>query len=402
MHPLAAAFWGGFFTVAAFMLAAAMGAAAKGFRRVAVVGATFSLLPALFICAYLRLLPIEGQAGQERFLTHLNVLGAFALTSQLLLVLRGYRKPASDKWVQLGMLLAGLAVMAVSWLLSAAPGLMLSYAYAFSLGLWLIALALLKGMRGNRVAWISVAGVSLALVSLGTVGWIFARGGVAPLAVHALAATSSMVYIAIMGWTMWMRYAYALELKQALAQGPSFDAVTRLPSHAHAGRLVGTFMRSGPAQPLGVVAVTLANLASLESLHGRAAYNHALYVTAGRLRRSVPMGSQLGRLGDDGFLVLLRTRDPELLKHVAAKVRRALTQPILVGADLEASDADAVPAEWVADVGVGITLSREPDAAGSAVATARAMSRAALAASGRIVYSEGREGPFQEVLSAAP
>jgi GGDEF domain-containing protein len=396
MHPVAAAFWGGFFTVAAFMLVAAIAAAAKGVRRVAAVGMTFSLLPALFICSYLGLLPIDHGAAQ-RFLAHLNVLGAFALTSQLLLVLRGYRKPMADRPLQLGMLLAGLAVLAVSWVMPPAAGFSLSYIYANALGLWLIAIALMKALRGNRVAWISAGAVSLALVSLGCVAWIFERGGAAPIALHAVAAVSSLSYIAIMGWTLWMRYAYALELKQVLAQGPSFDPVTRLPSHAHAGRLVGSFLRSGSAQPLGVVAVSLANLASLESLNGRAAYNHALYVSAGRLRRTAPMGAQLGRLGDDGFLVLLRTTDPELLKQVASKVRRALTQPIHVGADMDANEGDAVPTEWVADVGVGVTLSKEPDAAGSAVATARAMSRAALAATGRIVYSEGRDGPFHEV-----
>jgi hypothetical protein len=51
---------------------------------------------------------------------------------------------------------------------------------------------------------------------------------------------------------------------------------------------VGSFLRSGSAQSLGVVAVTLANLATLEALYGRAAYNHALYVSAGRLRRCTP------------------------------------------------------------------------------------------------------------------
>ena len=87
----------------------------------------------------------------------------------------------------------------------------------------------------------------------------------------------------------------------------------------------------------------------------------------------------------------------ELLKHVATKVLRSLTQPIHVGADLDARDADALPSEWEAEVGIGLTLRRAPDTAGTAVATARAMSRAAFASPTRIVYSEGREAPLQEV-----
>ncbi len=401
MDALSAAFWGGFFTTAAFMLAAGIAAAMSGFRRVAAVGITYSLVPALFVAAYIGLLPAADRAQQARVLAHLTVLGAMGLTSQLMLVLRGYRKPRADHRLHLVLVLAGCAVLAATWLLPPDVGLLLANVYAFGLGFWLIGLALVKAWRGTRVAWISVAGVTLALVSLASLGWIFTRGGVAPPGVHAIAALSSLLYVAIMGRVMWMRYSHALELRQVLRHGPSFDPVTRLPSHAQAGRLVGAFVRAGSAQPVGVVAVTLANLASLESLHGRAAFNHALYVSAGRMRRSAPLEAQLGRLGDDGFLVLLRTRDAGLLKHVAAKARRALTQPIHVGADLDDREAGGVPAEWVADVGIGISLSKEPDAAGSAVATARAMSRAALAASGRIVFAEGRDGPLQEVTEEA-
>jgi GGDEF domain-containing protein len=391
MDSLAAAFWGGFFTVAAFMLVAAVAAAAAGLRRVAAVGATYSLLPALFVCSYIGLIPLGDQSTRARFLAHLAVVGGVGLTSQLLLVLRGYRKPASDQKLQLILVLSGGAVLVLSWFLPLEPGVWLAHAYAFAQGLWLIALALQKALRGNRVAWISVAGVSLALVSLGTLAWIATRADVVPVAVHALAAVSSMAYVAIMGWAMWSRYSHALELRQVLAQGPSFDPVTRLPSHAHTGKLVGSFLRTGSTQPLGVVAVSLSNLGALESLHGRAAYNHALYVCAERLRRSAPMGAQLGRLGDDGFLVLLRTQDPELLRHVAQKIRRTLTQPIHVGADPGSPEAPAVPTEWVADAGIGMTLRQDSGTAGSAVASARAMSRAAFASPSRIVFAEAAE-----------
>lgn len=399
MEPLAAAFWGGFFTVAAFMLIVAAGAAATGLRRMATVAATFALLPALFICAYLGLLPIRNVDAQARFLTHLNVLGTIGLASQLLLVLRGYTKQEADQRLRLMLLATGCAVLGISWLLPPRAAFWLSVACAAAMAALLIALALIKAVRGNRSAWISVAGVSLALTSLISVAGLFAYPGKPPLALHALAATSSIAYVAIMGWALWTRYAYALELRQVLAQGPSFDPVTRLPSYAHAGKLVGSFLRSGSTQPLGVLVVSLANLELLEQLHGRAAYNHALYVSAGRLRRSVPVGTQLGRVGEDGFLVLLRTHDAELLKHTAAKVRRLLTQPIRLGAELDSAQANALKGEWTAEVGIGLTMRNEPDSAGHAVATARALSRTALALTSRIVYAEGLNAPLQEVPS---
>lgn len=397
MDVLAAAFWGGFFTVAAVMLGAAAAAAARGIWRVAAVGATYSIVPSFFVASFIGLLPFTDETVHVRYLAHLSVLGAVGLTSQLLLVLRGYRKPASDQALRSRLALFGIAVLAIGWLLQPLHALWLAYAHATLNALWLIGLALRKALRGNRVAWISVAGVSLAILSLGALASIAAIEQPTPLVLHALGAFSSMAYIAIMGWAMWMRYTYAAELRHVLAQGPSFDPVTRLPSHAHTGRLVGSFQRSGSPCPLGVLAVSLANIATLEQLHGRAAYNHALFVTAGRLRRCAPLGAELGRLGEDGFLVLLRSDDTELLKHVAAKVRRTLAALIQVGTDVDSPDAAAVPSDWAADVGIGITLCKEPGMAGSAVATARAASRAALAFGSRIVFSEGRDARSEEV-----
>ena len=228
MHPVAAAFWGGFFTVAAVMLAAAMVAAARGFSRVAAAGATYSVVPVLFVCAFLKLLPIDEPDAQSRFLTHLTVLGSMGLTSQLLLVLRGYRKPLSNQPLQLALLVSAVAMLVLCWLVPPRWGMWLANGYGLALGFGLIVLALRKAVRGTRVAWISAAGVSLAIISLVTLDWIWVHGDTTPLAVHALGALSSMAYIGIMGWAMWMRYAYALELKQVLAQGPSFDPVTRL------------------------------------------------------------------------------------------------------------------------------------------------------------------------------
>lgn len=50
-----------------------------------------------------------------------------------------------------------------------------------------------------------------------------------------------------------------------------------------------------------MIVVSIANLYVLEKLYGLAAMNHALFVCAGRLRRSVPAHVEMGRLGKDGF-----------------------------------------------------------------------------------------------------
>ncbi|MBP9909121.1 MAG: hypothetical protein KBF65_06990, partial [Rubrivivax sp.] len=152
MHPVAAAFWGGFFTVAAVMLAAAMVAAARGFSRVAAAGATYSVVPVLFVCAFLKLLPIDEPDAQSRFLTHLTVLGSMGLTSQLLLVLRGYRKPLSNQPLQLALLVSAVAMLVLCWLVPPRWGMWLANGYGLALGFGLIVLALRKAVRGTRVA----------------------------------------------------------------------------------------------------------------------------------------------------------------------------------------------------------------------------------------------------------
>ena len=116
MAPLAAAFWGGFFTVAGFMLAVAIAAAARRSWRIAAVAATFALLPALFVSAFIGLLSFGDDAVHFRFLAHLSVLGAIGLTSQLFVILRGYRKPVADQNLGRWLLASGAALLAVSWL----------------------------------------------------------------------------------------------------------------------------------------------------------------------------------------------------------------------------------------------------------------------------------------------
>ena len=61
-----------------------------------------------------------------------------------------------------------------------------------------------------------------------------------------------------------------------------------------------------PARPVVLIAVSIGNLYALEKLHGRAALNHALFVCASRLRRCVPADMEMGRLFDDGFLLVAR------------------------------------------------------------------------------------------------
>ena len=126
-------------------------------------------------------------------------------------------------------------------------------------------------------------------------------------AVSAVAATGYLVMIAL---AMWSRYSYLLELRRVVTYGPSYDPVTRMRSHAETGQMVGeVFYRATPedeAATHGLIVISISNLYGLEKLHGRAAVNHALYMCATRIRRCVSGAVETGRLGEDGFLLLVR------------------------------------------------------------------------------------------------
>jgi GGDEF domain-containing protein len=152
-----------------------------------------------------------------------------------------------------------------------------------------------------------------------------------PWQLHALSALAATGYLAIIAAVLWGRYSYLIELRQVMAYGPAYDPVTRMRSHAETGQMVGAAFYRHDGEPLsvGVLAMSISNLYALEKLHGRAAVNHALFVTAARLRRSVSGGVEMGRLGDDGFLLLLRNmRNPERLIRLARAVVARLQRPV--------------------------------------------------------------------------
>src|SRR5205085_1592537 len=158
----------------------------------------------------------------------------------------------------------------------------------------------------------AVAGIAFMLVAIaGLSGIALSRTTAWP--VHAVSAVAGVAYLCVIASVLWARYSYLLELSEVLAHGPSYDPVTRMRSHNETGQMVGDvfFQRNAEARPIGVLAVCVANLYSLDNLHGRAAFNHALFICAGRLRRCVPQTVEMGRLGEDGFLLLTHSMEDQ-------------------------------------------------------------------------------------------
>lgn len=404
MNPLAAGFWGVFFGSAGLMLIGSVLAYARTRHRVPLRAALVAGLSALFAVAYLGGLPISNRETEERVLAHLAP-ASFALLGVLLLALLGLtRQP--DRGRRVTALVWGLALLVVlaGWTLSARQALELSSLGAVLVGLAALVITGRSALRGDRQARVALAGIfclDLALVALTSIALEDVRAW--PL--HAVSALAGTAYLAAFSGAMWARYSYLIELRNVMAYGPSYDPVTRMRSHVETGQLVGTVfgLGAGDSRAVGVIAISIGNLSGLEQLHGRSAANHALFVCASRLRRTVPADVEMGRLGEDGFLLLARNSDdPVRLVWLARQVAQRLAQPVSLSTS-DPTAAQAVRASWVAAVGVGVLAAATPATRPEkAVEMARAMSRTAWSFPSRIAWFDRETRQMAELPLTDP
>jgi GGDEF domain-containing protein len=398
MEPLAAGFWGAFFGTAALMLALSLAAFLRSHRRVALMAGLSAAVSASFVVAYLGWLPLEG-AAEARMLAHIAMVAASTLALMLMAMLGLLRhgRTARRAFVTLGGLAA--LVIAIGWALDATQALALSSIVAFAVGATMLVIVLRSAVRGDHLAWVTVLGVSCMLVSLTGLSWIALHPAV-HWTVHATSAVTAMAYLVVMASALWTRYSYLLELAEVMKHGPAYDPVTRMRSHGETGQMVGDvfFKREGGARPVGVIAVCIANLYALENLHGRAAFNHALFIYAGRLRRCVPQTVEMGRLGDDGFLFLVRNvHEMDRLGQVARTIRTRLSRPVALSTTRDAAGLERATTDWVAEVGIGVLGTSTQVRPSQAVATARAMARTAWTFGSRLAFYDQVQGQIAEM-----
>jgi len=401
MDKYAIGFWGCYFGSAGLMLAGSVFAYIRSLRRIAVNAAASALASTFFVVAFLGGLPISDPATLDRFLAHVAALVSVLLAYLLFSILGILRSPSAQRRALA--LLAALAalVIALGWVLSPQQSLMLSLAAAALLGLAALVFSLRSAQRGDRLAWVAVAGVLFMLVAIAGLSWMALDRAHVPWQAHAVTALAGTAYLATMASVLWIRYSYLIELNRAMAYGPSYDPVTRMRSNSETSNMVNAVFRHYRDQPvpLGVIVVSIANLYVLEKLYGLAAVNHALFVCAGRLRRAVPAHVEMGRLGDDGFLLLMRNcHQTGDLIHLARRVQAALTRTVALNTTLETGAAGNQQTRWVAEVGLGVLRVSKSDArASSAVGLGRGMSRAALGYPSRIAWYDETSGEIVDM-----
>jgi GGDEF domain-containing protein len=266
-----------------------------------------------------------------------------------------------------------------------------------------VAASVRSALDGARLARLAVTGIVFMVVAVVAITWIAWRGAGVPWPVHAVSAVSGMVYLVAMAAALWVRYSFLIELHQVIVHGPAYDPVTRLRTHAESSAMVVDAFnrREGDPHPLGVLVVSIGNLYALEQLHGRAAVNHALFLCASRLRRCVPPEVEMGRLGHDGFLLVMRhPRGARALIELAQDVAERLARPVEVGTTQDIRDLEARRTQWVADIGIGVLQAPPELRPSSAVAMGRAMSRTAWSYVSRIAWFDPQSEQIAELPAA--
>jgi GGDEF domain-containing protein len=407
MEKLAIALWGCYFGTVAWMLLGSVLAYARSLRRVAVNAALAALASGFFVLAFLGGLPISNADTMARFLAQVAGLVAVLLTYLLLAVLGVLKSGPVQQRVGLVLIGLGMAILGAGWMLQPQHALALGLATAGLLACVALAMSVRSVLRGDRLARLAAVGVFSMLVALAGLSWIALDREHAPWLVHAVSAAAATLYLSAMAWVLWARYAYLIELHKVMAYGPSYDPVTRLRSHSETGHLVGAVFKSfrKEPQPLGMMVISIANLYALEQLHGAAAINHALFVTAGRMRRVVPDYVEMGRLGHDGFLLMMRNcRDSGQLINLARRIQFKLSKPLVLNTNSDVTRLEAESTVWVASVGVSVLMISNPEVGGaSALAMAKGMSLTAMSYASRIAWFDHGSGEIVElpVLSQA-
>ena len=401
MDKLAIGLWGCFFGTVGVVLLGSVVAYARSLRRISFNAAMAALASAFYVAAFLGVLPIEDTEALQVFLALVTMTVSMVLNYLLFAVLGFFKRPKVQQ--RLLFALSGLLVGALvsGWFLGPSGFLVVTTGMTFLLGLVALVAALKSALLGDRLAWAVVGAICCMLIALVGLSLIAFDRANTSWELHAVTAAAATLYLATMASVLWSRYFYLIELHKLMAYGPSYDPVTRMRTHAETGQMVGAVFRSfrDKPQPLGIVVLTIANLYALEQLYGSPAVNHALFVCAGRLRRTVPSHVEMGRLGIEGFvLVMPHCKESGSLINMARAVEASLRRAIALNTSREATRFETDNTVWVAEIGVGVLMVSNPEVRGSdAIAMGRRMSRTAISYASRIAWFDHSSGETVEL-----
>ena len=393
---LAIGLWGCFFGAAVVMLLGAAVAYARSLRKIAANAAVSAVASSLYVAAHLGLLTSGQPAAQQVMLAWIAIAVSVVLTYTLFAVLGTLKKAAQRLQLVLGLLAIVMACFALQWVLSPHSFHLLGESMAAGLSAVALAGAIYSAFRGDKLAWAAMGALvcmMLAMVGLAATALAPSQASWELLAGTALAAT---LYLATMCGVLWTRYAYLIELRKVMAYGHSYDPVTKLRSTQETGNMLASVFKAFRAEhaTLGVVVLTIGNLYALEQLYGMAAVNNALFVCAGRLKRCVSGAVEMGRLGSDGFVLLLpNCSESYKLVDLARAVEASLRRSVVLNTSATTKSLGVNNSTCVAEIGLGVLMvTTAQTRSADAVAMARRMSRTALSYPSRIAWFDDASG----------
>lgn len=403
MEKLAIGLWGFFYGGSVLVLCGAVFAYSRSMHRIGINAGWAAVGPAFALSAFSGILPINDQDTLLRLLALLTAAVAGLLVYQLLNILGELQTPVRRSRTKVLFVLAGTAAMAIGWTLSPPDALLMCGLIAFIVTLYAWGVSFRKALRGDSVAWVAIVTVGVIVSSFGCLlyGVLYPERWTWKL--QAIAAACASAYIIALAGINWVRYSYLLESQKIMEYGPAYDPITRMRSRSETSVMArGIFnQKKSASEPLGVIVLTIANLYSLEKLHGTAAVNSALFLIAGRLKRALPARVEIGRLGFDGFLLIMHNcRDCRRLINLAQDITRRLHKSATLNTNPAVQQLESAQTVWQAQVGLGVLqITHLETTSLDAITMGRNMSHAAISYPSRIAWFDHASGEMTELPS---
>lgn len=386
MDLIAAGFWGAFFGAAALALAGALLAFTHAARRVALTGSSSVVLSSAYVLLFLGWVPHIGGDVLQRMQSLTAIASAAVLALLLFMLLNTFRKPESVHRARRIVLTLALLAGAAAWFTPARDALEIGIGAAFIVAVASIAASVSSARHGEQTGRLALAAQLFLLLAMAGLDRYALHPERSTWPLHAASAVSGIAFLACISMAMWSRYSYLIEVGAVMTHGPGFDPITRMPAYEPGQRPASEVFPAFDGRPSAIIVISIPNMHMLEELHGRAAYNHALFVCASRLRRLALPGVEYALL-PDGFVLLFR-HPPEvqrLVEHVRMLVRR-LSRPVLLGTTRDIAALEASGRIWEAQPGLGLMLEPGKEQLEVAIAGTRAMSRTAWSYASRIAW----------------
>ena len=400
---LAVGLWGCFYGGSLLVLCGAIYAWSHSMRRIGVNASLSAVGPAFVATAFLGGFPINDHSDLLRLLAYLTTLVGALLVYQLLNILGEVDALPRRRRVKFVLLVTVLAATSASWSLSPDNALLMCGLVGFSMAIYGLCQSVRKALRGYRLVWLAILAVSAVTASY--MGLLF--GVLYPEQwmpwLRTASAAAALLFVVALAAINALRYAYLLERKKIMEYSPAFDPITTLPTRSETGQMVQRIFDKRPlgTEPLGVIFLTVANLYTLQQLYGISAVNSALFLLVGRIKRTLPLRVEVGRLGFDGFLLIMRgCIDSGRLISLALKLNRRLHQLAILQTNPAPHQLETAHTVWTAQIGIGVlhVLDLETSSL-DAITMARNMSRTAMSYPGKVAWFDQASGTITELPS---